>query len=84
MKIGPIEFGEEDYKSLGNFAKWIWRQWSIPKNEKNKIGIIVAIKTESKEEQNKLDNDLIFGLREYLREPKLAERFHLIQSLWQR
>ena len=78
MKIGPIEFGEEDYKSLGNFAKWIWRQWSIPKNEKNKIGIIVAIKTESKEEQNKLDNDLIFGLREYLREPKLAERFHLI------
>ena len=46
MKIGPIEFTEEDIRATFKMLGEAWKRLRVPKNKKDKVGIIIALKIE--------------------------------------
>ncbi|MFH0829426.1 MAG: hypothetical protein V1907_04640 [Candidatus Kerfeldbacteria bacterium] len=79
MKIGQVEITKEDFET----ARWIvaeaFGRLHVPKNIKNRIGIVIAIKTENDYEKNRLRNDLIQELHQSLQASQIAELFNVIE-----
>lgn len=74
-----IEFNAEDLKALFRLLKEIVIRLFTPRNEKNKIGILVAIKTENEKEKRRLQNDLISDLRKYLDVSYIPPIFNVVE-----
>lgn len=79
MKIFGVEFTEEDIRSIGRLFKEGFSRLVIPRNKKNKIGIVVAIKTENDKEKIRLENDLLSELEKHLKESSLGSTFYILR-----
>lgn len=83
MKVNPtngtFEITESDYNFIFNLFGDFWARFRVPKNKKDKIGIILAIKTENNKEKLRLENDLLLPLERYLTNSNLSENFYLIR-----
>lgn len=73
MKIsadGTIETTQEDYNAIFSAAfntfNYFKESFLVPKNRKQKIGVIVALRTEKNKEKIILENDVIHELNNYL------------------
>lgn len=78
MKIGLIEFTAEDLKGFVRVIKEIFIRLRLPRNKKDKIGIVIAIKTENEIEKIKLHSNLITELRAYLQNSDIPAIFNII------
>ncbi len=47
---------------------WMFNKFCLPRNKKNKVGIVIAIYSENERERKKLKADFISKLKKYLRE----------------
>jgi len=77
MKIGPFEFTEEDFRAVLNISGEAWKRLRVPKNGKNKIGIVVALKTEDDKDKKKLETEFITELNRYLADSGEEKKFHV-------
>ncbi len=80
MKISDkgVEINEVDYMFFGKLFGGLI-SFRIPKNKKDKIGIVIAINTENETEKVRLQNDLIANIKKYLENPNLPKIFHVIE-----
>lgn len=78
-KHGETEFSVElSSNDVGGFLSYI-KSFRLPKNEKGKIGIVVAIQTEGIQEKVRLNNDFIAELHRYLKSTSTEkEKFKVI------
>jgi len=60
------------------FILWIYLRNYFPKNKKGKIGIVMAIKTESKKQKVLIKSDFIKGVKKQLRRNNMLNLFHFI------
>lgn len=83
MKIGELEFTPQDVASIFSIGfkkiKETKDNFYIPKNIKNKIGIVVALRTEKDDEKIRLENDLISELNTYLKNSKNGNEFNIVK-----
>ena len=79
MKLGSIEITPEDISAAFSSLVEGKKRISVPKNKKDKIGIVIAIKTENHKEKDRLENDLISRIHEYLQSSGLANEFYIIK-----
>jgi tetratricopeptide (TPR) repeat protein len=77
--FGIIDINEDDIKAFGRWIKEIIIRLFIPRNKKNKIGIIIAIKTENEKERTRIQNDIIIDLKQYLEKSNKKSLFNVIQ-----
>lgn len=84
MKIsnqGDVEIPPSDIIEMTmaffDFFKF-WKKSRLPKNKKDKIGIVIAIKTTNEDDRVKLENDLILEIHQYLKASKSEEEFNII------
>lgn len=84
MKVWGIEFTVKDLKDLFLTGKEVFEATTLPKSKKNKIGIVIAIKTEKDSEKNRLKNDLVNNLNHYIKSSELADLFNEIIFLPER
>ena len=78
MKINNIEITVDDIKGLWSVGVEILKRLHVPKNKRNRIGIIIAIRTESSDEETKLVSDFSKELQFSLQSNKIQNRFHVI------
>ena len=57
---------------------WIILKNYFPKKRKDKIGIVIAIRTENEKQKLLIKNDLVEGMKKLLKENSLLDLFHLI------
>lgn len=80
MKIGNIiEFNEADLRGFGSLLKDIYIRLKLPRNKPNKLGIVIAIKTENDVEKKKLQNNLLVELNTYLSNSRIPPIFNVIE-----
>lgn len=83
MKIGEFEFTPQDVASIFSIGYKKIKETKdniyVPKNIKNKIGIVVALRTEKDDEKIKLENDLINELNTYLKNSKNGNEFNIVK-----
>jgi hypothetical protein len=73
-----IDVSPQDVKAaLGSF-KEMWKRLRVPKNIKDKIGIIIALNTEGDKEKKRLKNDFIDEIHRYLLQSKIENQFYII------
>ena len=77
MKFWGIEITDQDIKSFVHFVKEIIERLFVPKNQKEKIGIVIALKTENESEKTRLENDLIKEVHQYLQVSDLSIKMKL-------
>ncbi len=79
MKIGDnIEITGEDIQYLFVSIFKLFSQRVIPRNKRDKIGIIIAISAETPKEKIRLQNDLILELKGYLKSSDFTPNFNVI------
>lgn len=81
MKInsqGETEITPEDIFETVKIFFGLSKMARISKNKKDKIGIVIAIKTTSHPDRVKLENDLILEINHYLKASKAQEEFNII------
>jgi len=80
MKIANvIEFSEADVRGFGNLLRDIYIRLRLPRNRPNKVGIVIAIKTENDDEKKKLRNNLLAELNTYLSNSSIPQIFNVIE-----
>lgn len=79
MKYKDLEIGKEDIEAAWNIIKESYLRIKVPKNQKNKIGVVFAIKTEKSEDKIKLESDFINELNRYLKESGEGEKFYIFK-----
>ncbi len=79
MKIGDIEITPEDFRAIFIIVNEGIKRISVPKNKKDKVGIVIAIKTENEKEKVRLENDLMSGVRGYLKLSDFSDSFYVIK-----
>jgi len=79
MKIYNIEITIEDLMALLNLIKESTKRLKVPKNKKNTVGVVVAIRTENDKEKIRLENDLIAELNRYIKDSEIGNKFHVIK-----
>ena len=77
MKIGNIEITEEDYKALAGLFLEGSKRLNVPKNKKDKIGIVIALKTEESDDRKKLETELVSELNRYLLDSGENSKFYV-------
>lgn len=75
---GSFEFNADDAREFGKLFSDVYRKFKIPKNEKGKIGVVIAVKTENEKGKTRLENDLIQSIQSYLEEVDIAEKFNIV------
>lgn len=75
-KIYGIEFSIKDIEEI--LFTFLHHIHLLPKVEKTKIGIIIAISSETSEEKNRIENDLVSNLRNFLEIYKIPSIFDII------
>jgi len=80
INISEVSFSEWSIIFILLFTLFIlWLQTTkIPKNTKNKIGFIVSIATENKDQYKKLKADFLESIRAHLQKSSLRHQFNLI------
>jgi hypothetical protein len=81
MKInneGEFEWTPADIAETIQLLFSFKRLKKIPKNKKEKIGIIIAIRTVDNSDRVKLENDIILEINQYLKSSKSEEEFEII------
>lgn len=78
MKIFGIEITLDDWQGLGRITREIYLRLRVPKNRKNRIGIAICIRTESKEEEDRVNNDIVHELVNTLDRSGLSQVFYII------
>ncbi len=75
-----MRLGYKDYfvEFTGEEIRAVTRRLVVPKNKKGKIGIVIALKAENKEEANRIENDIVAEIREYLNKSGLGNKFYII------
>ncbi len=81
MKINhdSVELTPHDVKETLQIFAGVFKREKIPKNKKEKIGIVIALKTENDKEKIRLENDLVSQIHGYLSTSGLADLFYIIQ-----
>lgn len=78
MKIfNQIEITEEDIRAVAKLSGEAWNRLRVPKNKKDKVGIIVALKTEDEKDKRKLEIELISELNRYLSDSGEDKKFNV-------
>jgi len=57
---------------------WIYLRNYFPKKKKDKMGVVIAIKTENKKQKRLIKNDFTEGVKKLLRKNNLLSLFHFI------
>ncbi|OGY41076.1 MAG: hypothetical protein A2Y82_01565 [Candidatus Buchananbacteria bacterium RBG_13_36_9] len=57
---------------------WLYFRYYLRKNKKNKIGLVIAIKVESRREESRLKNDFISKLRENVNKEEFGKLINII------
>ena len=79
MKFLGLEITSDDVQGVGRLAREIYLRLRVPKNRKARIGIVICIRTESSEEENRVDSDIINELINSLDTSGLSNIFHIIR-----
>lgn len=74
-----FKFDSNDVWPIFQKIKKKYLQLHTPKNKIDKIGIIVAIKTENSREEVRLKNDFLEEIKKYLTTSNYGHFFHIIQ-----
>src|SRR4030042_2519919 len=56
---------------------WLYFRYYLRKNKKNKIGLVIAIKVESRREESRLKNDFISKLRENVNKEEFGKLINI-------
>lgn len=76
VEIPPSDVIEVATAFFGFFK--FWKKSRLPKNKKDKIGIVIAIRVTNDSDRVKLENDLILEIKQYLKASKTDEEFNII------
>ena len=63
---------------IAEFTFWAFFRWRLPRNEKDKVGVVVGLFCRDEKEQNELKDDFISKIRKNFQDEKLLKTFHLI------
>ncbi|MDD4412527.1 MAG: hypothetical protein PHR00_02685 [Patescibacteria group bacterium] len=77
-KEGELEWTPTDIAEAISLLFNSKRPRKIPKNKKEKIGIIIAIKTIDDFDRIKLENDVVLEINQYLKSSKSEEEFEVL------
>lgn len=78
MKILFFNIGPEDIRALFIFLKECKERLFVPRVRSGKVGILIALRTESDKEQLRLRHDLVSNLRQDLNSAGINSLFHVI------
>jgi hypothetical protein len=71
LKILSIEITGQDIAGLKRWFHEAWQRLFVPKNKQGHIGIVLALKTEGDKAKQRLKNDFLSELRNYLANCKI-------------
>lgn len=63
---------------IGEILFWAIFKWRLPRNKKDKVGIVVGIFCKDEKEKNELKDDFISKIHKNFQDEKLLNTFHLI------
>jgi tetratricopeptide (TPR) repeat protein len=74
-----IRFTIYGFAAMSWIIYWIFYRFYLPKNQKGKLGLIIAIHAESDYEEKRLKNDFISQLRKNISEQGFGQFINIIQ-----
>lgn len=83
MKIDNVEIPPEDLewfiKKISRWFNSVKESFYVPKNKRNRIGIVIALRTENEEDRERLRNDLVSELEFRLNGIGSDAKFKLVE-----